>query len=226
MALVMMVPVSFGLLGSGSRQSILIFWVVFCVFVLMIIGRRHWLLRPVYRISFIATVFIGILLVYRYLASILNEFGLYLSGDDVLRRVLVGLQHTDEFTDLWVRTGSSMQMVSSYDYNVFLLGFGEGTGWWSSHNAFLIVLYENGLWALLALCFAGLLMLWRTFRSAGLTIRLRKRDPLAVAGPLIIISWVLMLWLNWAQINQSLTWVFLSLALMPSEKVINRARET
>jgi len=225
MALVMMVPVSFGVLGSGSRQSMLIFWVVFCVFVLMIIGRRHWLLRPVYRISFTATVFIGILLVYRYLASNLNDFGLYLGGGDVLSRVLVGLQDTDRFIEfLGVRASSSMQMVSSYDYNVFFLGFGEGTGWWSSHNAFLIVLYENGLWALLALCFAGLLMLSRTFRNAGLTLRHRKRDPLAVAGPLIIISWALMLWLNWAQMNQSFTWVFLSLAMMPSEKMINPPR--
>jgi len=225
MAVVMMVPVSFGLLGSGARHSMLIFGVVVCVFVLMIISRGHWLLRPVYRCSFIASAFIGVLLVYRYLASILDQFGLYPSGSDVFMRVLVGLQGTEEFTDLGVRTASSMQMVSSYDYNVLLLGFGEGTGWWSSHNAFLIVFYENGLWALLALCFAGLLMLARTFRNAGLTIGLRIRDPLAVAGPLIIISWVLMLLLNWAQMNQSVTWVFLSLALMPSERVLDRGRE-
>ena len=44
-------------------------------------------------------------------------------------------------------------------------------------------------------------------------------DPLALAGPFIIISWLLMLGLNWAQLNQSFSWVFLTLAVMPFRPV-------
>ena len=61
---------------------------------------------------------------------------------------------------------------------------------------------------------AGCLMLIRSFKNAKRSIKQKISNPQVLAGPLIIVSWILMLLINWAQLNQSFPWVFLALVIM------------
>ena len=102
-------------------------------------------------------------------------------------------------------------MLSKLSYKTLVLGEGEGDGYWSAHNAWIIVIYENGVWAVMFLFFAGYLMFIKAFKNARRFSKQKIFDPQVIAGPLIVISWLLMITINWAQLNQSFPWIFLAL---------------
>lgn len=95
----------------------------------------------------------------------------------------------------------------------FLFGMGEGAGIVTAHNAFLIVLNQNGVFTLLLLVTFSLLLL---IGSAVLTIR--QKAPflyyLGVASTCIAATWIGLIAMNWAQLNQSLSFMYLVIPLM------------
>ncbi len=203
------------LVGSGSRHSFVIFGLVSYIYLFMILGRNHWRLRGLNRMMFTIMLSLVVIQGYRYLSS--SE--LPSNAVSVFDRLELGIQRGDIGA---TRIASSKRLLSSLDCRTLLLGAGEGSGWWSSHNAFLIVMYENGLWAVVVLFSAGYLMLIKTFKDASRSIKLKLHDPVAVAKPLIVLSWMLMLAMNWAQLNQSFPWIFIALVLMPPGWVAKR----
>ena len=146
-------PVLFSLLalialyGSGSRGSALTLMVVVTGYLLMFLGRTHWLLRLPLLLVLVVGVFVSIVLGSEYLDSLGSAGDVYATRGAVLARS-VGSVNRAVFMES-TRITSSIAMVSSIDFRVLLLGVGEGSGWRSSHNAYLITVYECGLWGLL-----------------------------------------------------------------------------
>ena len=112
---------------------------------------------------------------------------------------------------------NALNMLKTLSYKTLIIGEGEGEGWWSSHNAYLIVLYENGVWSLLSLIGAGILMFLNSFKKAVKSLNFPRIDHLALASVFIVISWFLMIGINWAQLNQSFPWIFLAIAVMSTK---------
>ena len=97
-------------------------------------------------------------------------------------------------------------------------GSGEGTGEWAAHNAFLIVLQEDGLWASLLLVALSALLIRHGLRVRRLVRRVDSQDARRLAAVPFVLGaiWVPMIFFNWAQLNQSLGWAFIALALCPT----------
>lgn len=204
------------MVGSGSRLAVALLVLVSYVYLLMALSKKHWSMRPVYRGLITIIILLSGFLAYSYFATtMIFDISNRMRGQ-VFDRFAESIQ-TGDFGG--ARVSSSMSMISSLNINTLFLGAGEGSGWWSSHNAYLIVLYENGLSAAIVLISVSCLMLIKTYKNANRHIKLNNYDPVAIAGPLIVISWILMIGMNWAQLNQSFPWIFLALILMPSRWV-------
>jgi len=209
----------FAMFVSGARQAVLILVAICYIYFILMLAWKHSILVVVLRFILTVIVFIALVQGYHYLETHEVSYRNYSS----LGRLASGIQ-TGSFGK--ARWDTSEQMLLSLDYEILLFGFGEGTGLWTAHNAYIIVLYENGLWAVLALVSAGYLMLIKNVKNANRSIKLKLNDPVVVARPLIVLSWMLMIGMNWAQLNQSFPWIFLALVLMPPGWVANRKNRT
>ena len=94
-----------------------------------------------------------------------------------------------------------------------MFGAGAGTGIFSAHNAYLLTLYQSGILALLVLIgLSGMLVL------ASLHATLRQKDnPLfytGVASICIAVTWVGLIFMNWAQLNQSVSYMYLAIPVL------------
>jgi len=132
---------------------------------------------------------------------------------DVITRWVVGFEGGDMTAG---RLYFSGLLLDSLGFSTLLLGSGEGTGEWAAHNAYLIVLQENGVWAALVLVLASFIMLQKAWKGTAITTRIRESHHLELVAPLIVVAWIVILAMNWGQLNQSFPWVFLSLAFMSS----------
>jgi len=104
-------------------------------------------------------------------------------------------------------------ILNSMIAKTFLFGIGEGAGILSAHNAYLITLNQCGILALLAL-----IGLSGVFVLASLHATLRQKDnPLfytGVASICIAVTWVGLIFANWAQLNQSLSFLYLAIPVL------------
>lgn len=214
-----------GVVVSGSRQSLVITLAVTLLHVLILSGSKQWSLRLPYRMFVIVATSALLIYSYVYIMSLSLKVAQRGYEGGSVYRLKQGLQHGG-MTE--TRFDSAKQMLTSLGTDIWILGHGEGTGWWSSHNAYVITLYETGVWALIILCLAILLMFTKALKNVNNSIKRKENDTLARAGPLIVVSWALMLLMNWAQLNQAFSWIFLTIAIMPIIKRAgsNRAVET
>lgn len=94
-----------------------------------------------------------------------------------------------------------------------LFGTGEGTGIHATHNAFLIVLSENGFVGVG--CLVWLLMLLFLFSLREAVTRPRHDRVMRGLSCLgVIVTWFCLITVNWAQLNQQLSFVFLAFPLL------------
>jgi hypothetical protein len=208
LALALVTAAAVAVWASASRQAMLVLAVI-----VTIVALRNLRERPA-----IAVLAIGMLLgaglyVYRLL-SLLAAAGVDAQTAVALSRLSAATQTGDISGG---RFEWYQRLFSELDEDTFLLGRGEGAAFSAdvvtAHNAFLVVLFENGLWALLLLVVALAVML------RGALADQRNRQAVvprawAEAGPLIVVTWILLIGINWAQMNQVYIWPFLTFAFV------------
>ncbi|NLF51099.1 MAG: hypothetical protein GX577_08175 [Leptolinea sp.] len=115
-------------------------------------------------------------------------------------------------------------LISSLGWNNLLLGFGEGYGHdvgvglgmlVSCHNAYLIVLLENGALAFLLLCFISIEMFIGTCRiPTSLFPGFSSEIELyRIVLPGWVVIWICSIFVNWTQMNMAACWPFLAVAI-------------
>lgn len=112
------------------------------------------------------------------------------------------------------------EVLDSMTLYSIVFGVGEGSGILTAHNAFLIVLNQNGI--------AGILLL--VAFSCGLLLAITKitfaqpRNMIFYTGlgaMCVVSTWIGLIFMNWAQLNQSLSFMYLALPFF----VFVKARE-
>jgi hypothetical protein len=105
------------------------------------------------------------------------------------------------------------ELIEGITPYIAIFGIGEGAGILTAHNAFLIVFNQNGVFGLL------LLMLFASglfFASVRLT--LSQRPSLiffsGIASICIVATWIGLIFMNWAQLNQSLSFMYLAIPFL------------
>lgn len=210
--------------NQGKWRAGLLFTFTLCAIVLWFTGSRQGLLT-------FAAIFL-VYCAYHYRTTgvrlpIMVVFGLFLGsgviGTSILYYSTGAINTAEAEAHLVVRTTKEMdsgeigggrlqysvKLIQSLGAETFLLGIGEGSGEWTAHNAYLITLQEAGLLAamLLLMLTVGLLLK----NQAMLRRAIRRRTPLAfpTIGALMSLVWVMLISMNWAQLNQNQIWPFL-----------------
>lgn len=104
----------------------------------------------------------------------------------------------------WIR--EILQQMTPYS---IIFGIGEGAGILTAHNAFLIVLNQNGITGLLLLCLFGLSL----FLASARVVLTQPASLIFYAGlgsTCIVATWTGLIFINWAQLNQSLSFMYLA----------------
>ncbi len=146
------------------------------------------------------------------------------SGDEgpaLIQRIAKAATSEEDQTGGRVRM--MQELISGLNASSLALGKGEGTGYWSAHNAWLIVLEENGIWAVFLLLGGSITFIVYSNRFANpppVAPHLARVNPLLSpmvlaareAAPVLVGLWVFFITVNWAQLNQNACWIFLTLA--------------
>ena len=128
----------------------------------------------------------------------------------------VGVRFSDEGTAGTITAGRWEQIqfiLETMDAHTLAVGVGEGLGNHGAHNAYLITLQEVGLvGTLLLVVMSAALVMW------PMTV-VRSRAPALIvadgqAGLNISAMWVFFLFVNWAQLNQSISYLYLAFTFM------------
>lgn len=189
--------------ASASLQSAVTFILVLSLYSFNLFRRKLFLW-----IFFIVFICAGIVFTVSTLSVDQYDPQLQISGLD--QRILLRMVSGDFSSG---RVFNSQLIIESLDKRVLLFGQGEGSGEWSAHNAFLIVLQENGIWALTFLILGSASLLFRTQRNLKSLPSLDTPYHILESAPLLSLSWICFITFNWAQLNQSASWVFLAIAL-------------
>jgi len=193
--------------ASGSRQSLVTLGIILLFNIIIIRHKRSLATLLLIALMTITISFALYSVSFRELMENRNPY----EGNAITR--LVNVFRTSSFLSGAGRGDYIKRLLHSIDWgSAILLGSGEGSGDWAAHNAYLIVLQENGLWATLCLLFFSLLMFAKTLKNAAISMKVRQPDYLAIAASSIVLAWIFLITMNWAQLNQSFPWVFLSLA--------------
>ena len=142
------------------------------------------------------------------LANIINDP----DRGDLISRFAFGVQLQDQSEGS--RLYFTKRLLNSLDFSMFLFGTGEGTGEWAAHNAYLIVLQEDGLYALILLVLSSLFMLFKALKKPAKLSNQLKLVCIEKASLLIVVTWIGTITMNWAQLNQAFPWVFLAFVIV------------
>lgn len=197
------------LLGTGSRQA------AFVVILAMILNQLRSRQKGKTLLS-LAIVTIA-LLTWQYFSEV-SEKSYNVVGETVIERTRLDRERGD------VSSGRAYyidQLLSELTVEMVVFGKGEGRSLHAAHNAYLIVLAENGIVGLFFL-----LML-----SIVLFVKVRKRVHTrsteasfhwGISSMGVVLGWVFLLFSNWAQLNQHLSYLFLAIPLLFLNKVESR----
>lgn len=109
-------------------------------------------------------------------------------------------------------------LAGQLNADAFLLGRGDGFAFAAdaigAHNGYLVVLLDDGMWALGLLMAALIATFWGAFRAGRHPTEQGTDRRLSQAGLLVVVVWILLVGMNWAQLNQAFAWPFLALAFM------------
>ena len=195
-----MVVVIIASIFTGSRQSLvsIVISILLC-FTLFSNRKFNNILRVVFVIGILAFV---------VSANVSDNFVAFLEeSDNVFSRI-------EESSDVSGGRIAYMQHIwRDYGMNNFFLGVGEGTTHGGGHNVFLAVFLENGIFAFvvfLLMLISFLRRSYRSFRHYSKTINL--------SAFLIVISWIFLMLVNWAQLNQSLSFIYIGVVFLSLSK--------
>lgn len=112
------------------------------------------------------------------------------------------------------RIGYMRELLGTVNLDNIAFGIGEGMGIHAAHNAYLITLQEDGLIGLLFLVWLSFYFLYKTSVVRWGAQPGSPYFPLKVSAIGIVLVWILLIFINWAQMNVSLSFLYLPAALM------------
>lgn len=195
------------LIGTGSRQSAVA--TVLTVAVTMFTFSLH-NLRATRKILLGILVF-SVLLVPAIFATLPSEAVTTPFGE-VQESIFVRMTQPGSDTAA-VRLFWMEDILSSMDVSTFVFGIGEGRGVLTAHNAYVIMLNENGVMALGLLIVLSVLLLLETA-----TRMLARGNDMAVgmgvASFCVSLTWIALIFINWAQLNQEVSYLYMAIPLL------------
>jgi len=198
-------------LFTGSRQSAVS--IVLSTFIYFAYFAKN-KARALMVFAIIILILSAVLIKYWDLVSTLFE-----ESENVLSRFSGGSGGSDDSDISGGRFAYMERVWAEFGLSHLLFGAGEGVTHGGGHNVFLAVFLENGIFTF----FVFLIMLWKLWKTA-LTSYKRNPIPINVSSCLIVISWVFLMFVNWAQLNQSQSFVYLCFIFLSSSVFMKKKR--
>ena len=199
----------FALVGTGSKQGFLAALVISFLLVLK---------SQIYK-KFLATGLVMMAVMGSFLLVNIKDTSLLeLLPETTFDRYKATLESGDISSG---RAYYIKELLQTLDLGTVLVGTGEGVGIHAAHNAFLIVLQENGILGLLFLLWLVLYFFYLTAVAGGERAR-TVFSPNKVSSMGVVLSWAILLFINWAQLNVSISFLYLAVPLL----FLNKNNET
>ena len=197
--------------ASGSKQALV-------AFIIILICQYLIIFKKINIVKHLIIICLSIFAMY-YIKNIISTVDPaiinYFTQGDLLVRLALAADNTDFSSG---RSIYYMDWWKSLDIFTLMLGSGDGTGEWSTHNAYLIVIQENGLLAGIVLLSLTLIITKQSWKKSFRSIRNLLPDSIDTSAILIVVGWISLIAMNWAQLNEPFCWVFLSLAMLPTKR--------
>ena len=110
------------------------------------------------------------------------------------------------------RLTNTYNTLFNLDFKTFVIGYGEGhygdklsSSEVAPHNGFLFTLIESGLLGLISLIY----LLFKLF----CLIRVDNSDYTRISK-YILFSWIVLIFINWAQLNQGISFLYIAIILL------------
>lgn len=191
-------------IGTGSRQAAL----AIVLTVSVALGIYFWRAPHLGK-----KVFMPILMIVISLACLLSIYdisGIMTPMDEVQKNVFVRVQEGLDQDDI---SGGRFELIShvldKINVTSIIIGEGEGASGGGGHNAYLAVLYENGMIALFILLIFSFLLVIKPARYLRRNLS-EEIFSWAVASVCVALSWIILIYVNWAQLNQSISFQYLA----------------
>lgn len=199
--LVPMLLIVISSLFTGSRQSVVCIVIVLVIYFYYFTRNKIRVLMSLLFVSILVTIFAiqywdTIAVFFEESDNVISRFDSEAGGDISGGRI-------DFMKDVW----------NNYDLISFIFGVGEGVTYGGGHNVFLAVFVENGIFTL----FVFIIMLWKLWKSSFTNYK-KFPSALNISSCLLVISWVFLMFVNWAQLNQSLSYVYLCFVFLSISK--------
>lgn len=186
------------MISTGSIQSALAFIVVFIITLFMTEKKRYFI--P------LVTLFIILAVLSQIISSKYSLNNIF--AETSIQRFLFAKESGD-------LSGGRMEYIASSLANIkienIIFGIGEGMAEHTAHNAFLIVLIENGFVAFIILIIISILLV------LGPLLKHRnyyQLDNLKISSVCISSTWIILILINWAQININISYMFLVIPII------------
>ncbi|HAH32841.1 MAG TPA: hypothetical protein DCL44_11065 [Elusimicrobia bacterium] len=189
------------LIGTGSRQGVV---AVSLVTILTAVKSRG--TKKLLSASIVAGLFLTLFL----FVKSRDTLGLDILPETVFDRTVKGME-SDKPTG--GRLEYSLQTLENIKLKHLLFGVGEGMGVHVAHNAYVIVLEEDGLVGLVCLLWLSVFFVYKTTRY--LSKKYCYGDmPLNISSAGVVLVWIVLIFINWAQLNVSISYLYLAIPLM------------
>jgi hypothetical protein len=195
------------MIGTGSRQSMVVTGATMLLIVAIALRRGgHVLRRGARQALAIVTFLLLVYMAFGGFQATTTPFG------ELEQNVFVRFAESAGFST-GGRWDAILLVLRALTPRIVLFGAGAGTADFTAHNAYLLTLYQSGILALLVL-----IGLSAVFILASLHATWRQKDnPLfyaGVASTCIAATWVGLIFMNWAQLNQSVSYMYLAIPLL------------
>ena len=194
---------------TGSRQSAV--GIILCVIVYFLYFSKNRSKSFLYFVIIIAAISI-------FASQYFDSYSILFEDSENVFSRFERNSGGDTATDISGGRFSYMEKVwKEYGFSNFFFGVGEGVTHGGGHNVFIAVFLENGIFTLLV-------FLWMLGRFVNSSFKSYIHYPLPInnSSCLIIISWIFLMLVNWAQLNQSLSFVYLCFVFLSSSKIMRQ----
>jgi hypothetical protein len=184
------------LIFTGSRQNIIIFMIIMSINYFSFNHLNNFL-KIIFSLSFFL-FFLYFVFLKIDISDWLNIFLLRFNNDEV------------DFTS--GRLTNTYNTLFNLDFKTFVIGYGEGhygdklsSSEVAPHNGFLFTLIESGLLGLISLIY----LLFKLFSL----ISVDNYDYSRISK-YILFSWIILIFINWAQLNQGISFLYIAIILL------------
>lgn len=188
------------LISTGSKQGLIALIITLVIVVFMASNKKKF-------VPLLVGIFIAIIL--SQIISSKYFIGNFISPETSLDRFFLARQAGDI-------TGGRIEFIlnsiSNIDTETLLAGIGEGMAEHTAHNAFLIVLIENGIFALITLIIICVILFIGPFKKSPRFFY--QYDNLKISSVCISSTWIILILINWAQLNVNISYLFLVIPII------------